>query len=707
MSGKNCNIATLRRLFAMLCLPVLASITAPPATAASLPTHHVRAAVISGQAKFLNSVPAAQTLRVGILLPIRDQAGLNQFLQDVNDPSSPSYGHFLTVPEFTERFGPTQEDYNAVVYFAESKGMTVATVFPNRLLIDVIASVATIESAFHVKMGVYQHPTENRVFFAPDREPTVDLNVPLWHIAGLDDYSIPQPALARAQGATQATGSGPNGQFLPGDMRAAYYGGTALTGSGQCVGLAEFGGYLINDVALTFHGAASGSTNGTNFTLTYTTGGVQYTIPINNVALGGFVAGTDTGDAGEQALDIAQAIGMAPGLSQVRVYTVPNAWTQSGQYVFPSNSGDSLIFNQMASDNACKQLSLSWHWDPEDKTANDQVFQQLESQGQNLFVASGDWGSFPTPTPYYYPAEDDYVTGVGGTTLTTNGAGGSWAGEDTWGGPYNLCTVPPYYGSSGGISPDGIPIPSWQNQSGVVNSSNKGSTVYRNIPDVAAEGNCDNYYCSQGTCTSSGGEGGTSYAAPRWAGYLALANQEQVADGKSSFTFINPLIYTIGLGSGYTAAFHDITIGDNYTATNPSLYPAVTGYDLVTGWGSPNGSGLINALTGTTGSYTISLTLEVTGSSSYPSASLCVNGTCANDSGGGGSAKATFGSGSNISWTTSGPAGSCALPGTGGQHGTWVYGGVGGYINSSAHSGEFTMPAENISLVTGWTCEAN
>jgi hypothetical protein len=57
--------------------------------------------------------------------------------------------------------------------------------------------VANIEKAFHVTMGVYQHPTENRTFFAPDREPTPDLAVQLWHIAGLDNYSIPQPALLR------------------------------------------------------------------------------------------------------------------------------------------------------------------------------------------------------------------------------------------------------------------------------------------------------------------------------------------------------------------------------------------------------------------------------------------------------------------------------------------------------------------------------
>ena len=56
---------------------------------------------------------------------------------------------------------------------------------------------------------------------------------------------------------------------------------------------------------------------------------------------------------------------------------------------------------------------------------------------------------------------------------------------------------------------------------------------------------------------------------------------------------MNPAIYSIGVGSGYAADFHDITSGSNG-------FSAVTGYDLVTGWGSPNGASLINALASTT-----------------------------------------------------------------------------------------------------------
>ncbi|MDR3676176.1 MAG: S53 family peptidase [Acidobacteriota bacterium] len=576
-------------VYSVLSLAVFLFAVAASAAATSLPTQHARQAVVSGQAQFRNRMPADQTLRIGILFPVRDKAGLDEFLRQVYNPSSPSYRHFLTVPEFVARFAPTQDDYDGVRDFVRANGMTVAKVYPSRLLLDVTAPVAAIENAFHVQMGFYQHPTENRVFFAPDREPTVDLDVPLWHIGGLDNFSIPRPALAKpseGQGVANATGSGPSGSYLPSDMRAAYYGSGPLTGAGQCVGLAEFDGYNITDltgnsnIKGTFDGYATATSNGNNYILTYTPpgGGGPYTIPINNVLVAG---GTltplpgDTDAAGEVVLDIAQAIGMAPGLSQVRVYVAPDAWTQaSPNYNFPANSADYTMFEQMYED-GCSQLSISWNWAPESVTSNDYIFAAMAAAGQNLFAASGDYGSWPNGA-YYYPEEDANVVAVGGTDLTTSGPGGSYVSETAWA------------DSGGGISPDHISIPSWQ--AGIANSSNQASTVYRNAPDVAMEANFDNWVCSFGSC--SGGWAGTSFASPRWAGYLALANQQEEASFSKSLGFINPLIYPIGEGAGYSADFHDIASGSN------GAYSAVAGYDLVTGWGSPKGASLITAMTG-------------------------------------------------------------------------------------------------------------
>jgi kumamolisin len=169
-----------------------------------------------------------------------------------------------------------------------------------------------------------------------------------------------------------------------------------------------------------------------------------------------------------------------------------------------------------------------------------------------------------------WPADDPYITAVGGTDINTSGPGGVWKSETGWS------------GSAGSPSKNNIPIPDYQKLPGVINSSNKGSTTLRNYPDVSAEANTNQWSCYDGSC--GGGNGGTSYAAPQWAGIEAMANQREVSQGRSTLGFLNPNIYEIGIRAIYAAAFHDITIGNN------GGYNAVKGYDLVTGWGSPKGA---------------------------------------------------------------------------------------------------------------------
>ena len=547
-SGKSYGVPVLRGLYVLLCSAMLLFVMETQAQAQSIPTRHMRHEVISGEASFLNRLPAPQSLRLNIALPLRNESELDDLLQELYDSQSPSFHQFLSVQEFTERFGPTEEDYAAVIRFARQNGLTVTGTSPNRMVVDVTGSVADIERAFHVNMGVYQHPTEERPFYAPDQEPTPDLPFPLWHITGLDNFSIPHPASLRrapeAKGGT--TGSGPSGYFIGSDMRAAYYGSGSLTGKGQSVGLVEFAGYNIADV-------------NNYFTKVKQTNAVTVTGVSTD---GSSLSCTKHCDDTEQVLDIEVAISMAPGMSQVRVYV--------------SDTSDVSIFNKMATENISKSLSCSWGWSPADPTSDDPIFKEFATQGQNLFVASGDSGAYRNGSRYVYPADDAYVTSVGGTDLTTSSAGGPWKSETAW--SY----------SGGGISPNNIAIPSYQKTAGVITTANKGSKTLRNSPDVAAEANTDNYICYDGTC--AGGWGGTSFAAPRWAGYLALVNQQSVAHGKSTVGFINPTIYPLGLGSSYSSDFHDIISGSNGT------YSAVTGYDLVTGWGSPNGTGLINAL---------------------------------------------------------------------------------------------------------------
>jgi subtilase family serine protease len=259
---------------------------------------HVRPAVSSGQAEQAGPLPPGQRLNLTIVLPPRNQSELNSLLAQLYDPSSPNYRHFLTVDQFAAQFGPAAEDFQSVVDFAQANGFTVTDQPANRLIVPINGSVAQIENAFHVRMNVYKHPTEDRTFFSPDREPSLNLDVQVAHIAGLNNFSLPHPTAIKAaagQAIANVTGSGPVGSYLASDMRAAYYtsslstGVTALTGVNQTVGIFEFDGYNIGDFASSFAGAATSSANGSNYVLSYTptAGGATYSIPVNNVLLDG------------------------------------------------------------------------------------------------------------------------------------------------------------------------------------------------------------------------------------------------------------------------------------------------------------------------------------------------------------------------------------------------------------------------------------
>lgn len=530
--------------------------------AQSVLTRHVREVTRNNEAQPIGHLPSDQVLTLDVVLPLRNQEGLDSFLADVYDPASPSYRHFLTVPEFTQRFGPTQAHYDAVLQFAKANGLAVVGGTRDGMDVQMRGPVSAVETAFHLSMRTYQDPTQNRVFYAPDREPTTSLSFALWHVSGLDNYSIPHPLLVKKSDYAQAhgidlknvvshatTGSGPSASFLGSDMRAAYYGGTALTGSGQNLGLLEYYGTDLADLTTYFTNVKQ--TNNVPITLLSTDGTSTSCV---------YSACDDT----EQTLDMTQAIGMAPGLASLVMYV---------------GSTDTAIISAMTTHSPLPTtIGCSWGWTPADPSTLDPYFQKMSAQGQNFFAASGDSSTWSSRNEAW-PADDANVVSVGGTDLQTASAAGPWKSETAW------------VDSGGGISPDGIPIPSWQQLSGVINSSNKGSTTLRNGPDVSANANFTFYVCADQTTCTANSYGGTSFAAPMWAGYIALVNQQLAANGDPTIGFINPTIYAQNITSDYTTDFHDITSGTS------GSYSAVTGYDLVTGWGSPS-AGLIAALAG-------------------------------------------------------------------------------------------------------------
>jgi subtilase family serine protease len=217
-----------------------------------LRSHHVPAAV--ARLVHIGSLPGSQRLRLAIGLPLRNEQELDVLLQQLYDPASPNYHRYLTPEQFTARFGPSENDYQSLKDFAKSNGLTVTFTHPNRVVLDVEGTVADIQKTFHLTLRTYQHPREAREFYAPDAEPSVDFAVPILHISGLDNYSLPHPNLqvrpaSAVANATPNDGSGLGGSYLGSDFRTAYVPGTTLTGTGQSVGLLEFDGFYTNDIA--------------------------------------------------------------------------------------------------------------------------------------------------------------------------------------------------------------------------------------------------------------------------------------------------------------------------------------------------------------------------------------------------------------------------------------------------------------------------
>ena len=518
---------------------------------------HVPAAVAQLTPK--DRLAATKHLSLALGLPLRNENALDELIAQLYDPRSPSYRKYLTPAEFTARFGPTETDYQAVIQFAETNGLTVTGKHNNRVVLDVAARVADVERAFQVTLRTYRHLTENRDFFAPDVDPSVAGALSMLHISGLDNYSLRRPMSVVRPLTTTAQvvprgGSGVSGSYMGNDFRAAYVPGVTLTGSGQSVALLQFDGYGSNDIASYI--SQAGLTNYPSLTSVAVNGGVLY----------------PGSGALEVCLDIEMVISMAPGVSKIIVYEAPNTTSWS------------TILSAIANDtnNPASQISCSWgnsSAGPKDPTSEG-LFKQMAAQGQSFFNASGDSDAFVGGVPF--PSESTNITQVGGTTLFTTGPDGAWSSETAWNRGGGV-------GGGGGVSANyGIPV--WQQ--GISMTANQGSTTLRNVPDVALTSE----WVFVVTSGNMGIAAGTSCAAPLWAGFMALVNQQAAAAGQGPAGFINPAVYAIGKSSIYNSCFNDITTGNNFSPSSPTNFPAVTGYDLCTGWGTPTGSNLINAL---------------------------------------------------------------------------------------------------------------
>jgi hypothetical protein len=519
-------------------------------------------------ARVTRHVPPSTVLNVGIGVPPRDAAALAALKRAVSDPESPQYRRYIGADEFSQTFGASDEDYETIVAWAESKGLVVDRAHPNHLYISLSGTSDLVEHAFNVTMNFHERG-DGTEFYALDREPTIDLAVPVQHVSGLENRLRPRAGIVN--------GSAANGEYIGSDFRTAYLGSTlcsSLTGSNQTVGLAELDGYSSQD--LTAYIANAKATTYPPVTNDVLPGASATPMDLGYPATGPLAPIYDL-QASEVAMDIELVMSMAPGLANVEV--------------FIGTSGDQILA-AMATMPSILQLSSSW-FVPIDANAQ-MLMDELVVQGQSFFEASGDSGGYVTDTEDWRSL--DGVTVVGGTSLNT-GPGATYQSEN-----------PTVYGG-GFLGLDAsfgnfVPIPYYQQ--GI--ATNGASTTYRNVPDVSMVSYAIDVYATLppygqwGTAPASPGTllpyaGGTSAAAPLWAAFMALANQQSASAGLGPVGFANPALYTVARNStAYGTSFNDVlNDGQSNSQENGPGFFAGPGYDLVTGWGSPQ-CGLISQL---------------------------------------------------------------------------------------------------------------
>jgi subtilase family serine protease len=544
-------------------------------------------------------------------------AAVEKLLTEQQDPASPNYHRWLTPEQYADRFGLSAADVNKVVAWLTSQGFTVNRVARGRTQVWFTGTVTQIETVFRTEMHHYL--VNGEMHFANGTEPAVPAALAgiVLGVHNLNDFRPKARAHVKKLSPQEVNAhftSGVSGNhYLAPDDIATIYGLQTLyskgfDGNGQS--LVVVGQSAINTSDLdAFRSAANlPARTSSNFELVLVPNTGSSTVK--------------TGDVDESSLDLEWAAGVGKGATEIFVY-VGNS---SNFSVF-----DSLVY---AIDNKLAPIiSMSYgNCEQAFSSSNIQTFQQLTqqatTQGQTISAASGDFGAADCETTDAIPVTHGLaidlpgalplVTSVGGTefsadvanpatywSATNNANSGSalsYIPETGW----NDTTLVGKLRASGGGVSTLFAKPLWQTGTGVPNDGK------RDVPDfsLAASPEHDGYLlCSQGSCVSgfrdgAGGlnvAGGTSFGAPIFAGVLAIWNEAVASTGQGN---VNPSLYQ------HAADFHDVTTGDNKVPcasgspncpTSGSLvigYAAGTGYDLVTGLGSPKVDVLISSSTG-------------------------------------------------------------------------------------------------------------
>jgi kumamolisin len=465
---------------------------------------------------------------------------------------------YLSRASYEKKYGTRAADFAKLRTFAKKYGLVVVEESAARHSSVLSGTAAAFSAAFAVTLRYYTHPHGSyRGRIGSIKLPKALAGI-VQGVFGLDNrpqatphFQLPSPASAASKKKRHDSAS-----FTAPALARLYDFPTGLNGSGQCIGLIELGGgFRPVDIDAYFNAL-----------------GIPVpTVTAVSVDHGANSPTTANGPDGEVMLDIEVAAAIAPNAS-IAVYFAPN--TSSGFL-------DAITVALHDTQNKPSVLSISWGgaeatWTGQAMQQFDAAFQTAAAMGVSVCVAAGDNGSSDGETDKLahvdFPASSPHALACGGTTLVASG--NAIASEVVWNDGPDIAT-------GGGIS-DVFPLPSYQSSGHVPPSANPGGRVGRGIPDVAGDADPDTGYQVR-----VDGEnlvfGGTSAVAPLWAGLIALCNQKL----GTSVGFLNPLLYGSLAGKGVC---RDITSGNN------GAYSAGVGWDACTGWGSPDGAAIVQAL---------------------------------------------------------------------------------------------------------------
>ena len=513
--------------------------------------------------------PAPKDERFEVTVRVRRRTPLqNKAASGIQTNQLPGKRKYLTREEYAASHGSDPADLAKVEAFAKAHGLIVVESSPARRSVFLSGTAEQFAAAFGT--SIEQYETDGGTY----RGRTGPLTVPaeladvVEGVFGIDDRPVARPHFQRRKPAPGLEPHAAGSSFTPPALAKLYNFPTGVDGTGQCIAIIELGGgYRTADIKAYFQ---------------------KLGLPVPKVRAVSVDGGknrpsTPDGADGEVMLDIEVAAAVAPKVL-IAVYFATN--TTKGFI-------DAITRALHDTTNKPSVISISWgnpekNWTAQAMTSMDEAFQTAAALGVTICCAAGDAGSGdenPDQLAQFgatpdgkahadFPGSSPNALCCGGTKLI--GSGANITSETVW----NEDSLRSATG--GGIS-DFFAVPAYQSEAQVPPSANPGGRKGRGVPDVAGDADPVTGY----QVRVDGQEfviGGTSAVAPLWAGLIALMNQKL----GHPIGFLNPLLYAAP-GKG---TLRDITHGKN------GAYSARKGWDPCTGWGTPDGLKLLQALGG-------------------------------------------------------------------------------------------------------------